>query len=69
MDNIGNWSLFGDLAYRNHSIVHSYDMDADFNGKMKSVRISIEWNNGTIASLFSLVGMKRKFNVYETGVA
>ena len=45
--------------------VHSYGMDADFNG-MKSVRISIEWNDGTTASLLSFVVKKRKFKVYET---
>jgi len=30
---------------------------------MKSVRISIEWNYGTTASLFAVVGVKKK---YET---
>ena len=37
---------------------------------MKSVRISIEWNYGTTASLFTLIAMKGKFKMYETaGVA
>ena len=58
---IWEWCLFGDSAYRHHSRTHSYGVDADFNGKMKSVRISIEWNYGTTAFLFTLIGMKEKF--------
>jgi hypothetical protein len=71
MENLDDeWYIFGDSAYRNHSRTHSYGTDADFNQKMKSVRISIEWNYGTTASLFAFVGMKSKFRVYETaGVA
>ena len=70
MENMGNFCLFGDSASRDHSRVHSYGMDADFNGNLKSVRISMEWNGGTTASHLSFVGMKRKFKVYETaGVA
>ena len=70
MENLGEWCIFGDSAYRHHSRTHSYGVDGDFNGKMKSVRISIEWNYGTTASLFTFIGMKRKFKVYETaGVA
>ena len=30
---------------------------------MKSVRISIEWNYGTTAFLFTFIGMKGKFKV------
>ena len=70
MENLGEWCLFGDSAYRHDSRTHSYGVDGEFNGKMKSVRISIEWNYGTTASLFTFTGMKRKFKVYETaGVA
>jgi len=40
------------------------------NGKMKSVRFSIECNYGTTASTFTFIGMKGKFKVYEmAGVA
>ena len=70
MENLGDWCLFGDSAYRHHSRTHSYGVDADFNGKMKSVRISIEWNYETTPSLFIFIGMKGKFKVCETaGVA
>ena len=53
IENIVDWCLFGDSAYRNHSRVRLYGMDANFNGNMKSVHISIEWNYSTTASLFS----------------
>jgi len=62
----GEWCIFGESAYQHHSRTHSYGVDARFNGKMKSVRISIEWNYGTTASLFTFIGMKGKFKVYET---
>ena len=57
MEKLGEWCLFGDSAYRHHSETHSYAAYTDFNGKTKSVRISIEWNYRTTASLFTL-GMK-----------
>jgi len=66
MEKLGKWCIIGDLAYRHHPRTHSNGIDANFNSKMKNVRISIEWNYGTTASLFTFIGMKRKFKVYET---
>ena len=66
MENSEEWCIFGDSAYRHHSRTHSCGVDEDFNGKMKSVRISIKWNYGTTVSLFTVIGMKGKFKVYET---
>jgi hypothetical protein len=53
-----------------HSHCASYGTDAVFNSRMKSVRISIEWNYMTTVSLFAFVGMEHKFKVFEScGVA
>jgi hypothetical protein len=60
------WHIFGDSAYHNHSHVKSYGADPVFNRKMKKVRISIEWNYMTTASLFSYVAFKRKFKILES---
>ena len=49
MENLGEWCLFGDSVYRHHSRTRSYRVDADFNGKMESVHISIGCNYGTKA--------------------
>ena len=46
MAELGEHKIFGDSAYRggNHSHCAYYGTDAVFNSRMKSVRISIEWN-------------------------
>ena len=72
MAELGEYKIFGDSAYRggNHSHCASYGTDAEFNSRMKSVRISIEWNYMTTVSLFAFVGMEHKFKVFEScGVA
>jgi hypothetical protein len=65
MANTG-WHLFGDSAYHDHSNVTSYGNDQMFNRAMKKVRISIEWNYMTTASLFSYVAFKRKFKILSS---
>ena len=69
MSDLGEWKIFGDSAYRGgiHSHVMSYGEDGEFNAKMKSVRISIEWNYMATASLFTFVSMKSKFRVFLDG--
>jgi hypothetical protein len=54
--------IFGDSAYRLKSHMRSYFIAkelvngwAKWNGAMKSVRISIEWNYGYRASLFKYI--------------
>ena len=69
---LGEHKIFSDSAHRggNHSHCASYGTDAVFNSRMKSVRISIEWNFMTTVSLFAFVGMEHKFKVFEScGVA
>ena len=68
MAELGEYKIFGDSAYRggNHSHCASYGTDAVFNARMKSVRISIEWNYMTTVSLFAFVGMEHKFKVFES---
>jgi hypothetical protein len=54
----------------NHSRIQTYGDDPVFNQRMKSVRISIEWNYMTTVSLFAFVGMEHKFKVFESaGIA
>ena len=54
MRNAGDWIIFGDSAYKDHSNCKSYRSgDREFNHAMKSVRISIEWSYMTAGSLFS----------------
>ena len=72
MAELGEYKIFGDSAYRggNHSHCASYGTDPVFNSRMKSVRISIEWNYMTTVSLFPFIGMEHKFKVFESsGVA
>ena len=57
--------VYLDSAYRHHSRVHSYGIDNDFNGKMKSVCVSIEWNYDTIASHFFLCRYEERFKVHD----
>jgi hypothetical protein len=72
MSELGELKIFGDSAYRggNHSHCMTYGEDPEFNARMKSVRICIEWNYMTTVTLFAFVGMKHKFKVFESaGVA
>lgn len=68
MRNLGNgeYVLFGDSAYRAQSNTKSYGEDEAINRKMKSVRISIEWNYMITAQLFHFIAIKRKLKVFET---
>jgi hypothetical protein len=62
--------IFGDSAYHVQECLRSYlwaeegvaDYQ-DWNGGMKRVRISIEWNYGYTVSLFRYVGQKHKLKV------
>jgi hypothetical protein len=52
--------VFGDSAYKRRSHKTSYYAELDerleiWNRQMKRVRISIEWNYGTTASLFDFI--------------
>ena len=52
--NAENWIIFGDSAYKDHSICQRYRSgDNEFNHAMNSVRISIEWSYMTAGTLFS----------------
>ena len=67
MRNAGNWCIFGDSAYKEHSNCHSYRPgNREFNRAMKSVRISIEWNYMTTGSLFSYLRNKDKFKLLQS---
>ena len=62
--------IMGDSAYKRNSHLTSYRQKSDdaknyvkWNKAMKHVRISIEWNYGTTASLFSYVRRPEKFKI------
>ena len=62
--------IFGDSAYKKQSNLTSYlckeELPQEFkqwNNAMKSVRISIEWNYGYTASIFTYLGKKQKLKV------
>ena len=64
-------SLFGDSAYKSEECIFAYftyDLDEfkhNWNHQMKSVRISIEWNYMTIASLCKLTCAKYSLRILE----
>ena len=65
------YMTFGDSAYKRRSHLTSYYADIDdlyrrWNRRMKRVRISIEWNYGTTASLFKYICCKRKLKVLQS---
>ncbi len=62
----------GDSAYKKNTHITSYhkneeriDGSKEWNRKMKSVRISIEWNYGHTASMFKYLVTKEKLNVLD----
>jgi hypothetical protein len=64
--------IFGDSAYHVDEYLRSYLWAeegvanwADWNGGMKRVRISIEWNYGYTVSLFRYIGQKHKLKVMK----
>jgi hypothetical protein len=62
---------FGDSAYKRRSHTSSYYAEVEerlarWNRRMKRVRISIQWNYGTIAALFKYVCQKRKLKVLQS---
>ena len=73
-DTLSDFIIFGDSAYKLQSHLRSYFKIAcyehlsqedkahlkDWNYRMKSVRISIEWNYGITASLFKYLRSKEK---------
>ena len=65
------YMTFGDSAYKRRSHLTSYYADIDelirrWNRRMKRVRIFIEWNYGTTASLFKYICCKRKLKVLQS---
>jgi DDE superfamily endonuclease len=64
--------IFGDSAYKRFSHTRSYypvdgvDNHRRWNSRMKSVRISIEWNYANTASLFKYVSNKRKLQLLQS---
>ena len=65
------YMIFGDSAYKRRSHITSYYVESDeliarWNRRMKRVRISIEWNYGSTASLFKYVCNKRKLKVLQS---
>ena len=65
------YMTFGVSAYKRRSHLTSYYCDIDelnrrWNRRMKRVRISIEWNYGTTASLFKCICCKRKLKVLQS---
>ena len=68
--------IFGDSAYKKRSFLRSYfaarvdgaELSEHFrhwNGAMKRVRVSIEWNYGYTATLFPYLTNKRKLKVMK----
>jgi transposase-like protein len=62
---------FGDSAYKRRSHTTSYYAEleerlARWNRRMKRVKKSIEWNNGTTAAMFNYVCQKRKLKVLQS---
>jgi len=62
--------IFGDSAYKVDTNLRSYIVNPDheqaksqWNGAMKRVRISIEWNYMSTATMFRYVGEKTKLQV------
>jgi hypothetical protein len=69
MRNAGDWIIFGDSAYKDHSNCKSYRSgDNEFNHAMKSVRISIEWSYMTAGSLFPYLRTKSKFQLLGSSI-
>jgi hypothetical protein len=69
MRNAGNWIVFGDSAYKDHSNCKSYRPGENaFNHAMKSVRISIEWSYMTAGSLFPYLKNKSKFQLLASPI-
>jgi hypothetical protein len=67
--------IFGDSAYQVGEYLRSYlkaaelvDDYAEWNGAMKRVRISIEWNYGYTINLFRYIGQKHKLKELKKGV-
>ena len=65
--------VFGDSAYKRFSHTRTYYPTGDgidnhrrWNSKMKSVRISIEWNYANTAALFKYVCNKRKLQLLQS---
>jgi hypothetical protein len=67
------YAIFGDSAYRTDTHLRSYmpgnSIEARrWNGRMKSVRISIEWSYMVTASLFKYVGNHDKLRLMQNNV-
>lgn len=67
------YMIFGDSAYQTQSHIRSYhrvendnEIRGIFNTRMKKVRISIEWNFGYTATLFTYLQQTRKLKVMQS---